>query len=231
MRTDDNRPDAQPRFSVEELKTKLAALAAQGRGRPGFGVIRSQPSGIYDFKLTGLTATPVDCHVRRIPQSPPAGQVLLCNLQWDDPADAWIAICHDRGQPNWLYGYLTQFPVDRATNPLFRLNGSTSTVVNLADVAPGGEVWDAADFKARLGFLTAQGRGAPGFGVRRSRPSGIYDFKLTGLTATPVDCHVRIHQSPPAGKVLLCNLQWDEPAGAWIAICHDQVQPHLLHGY
>ncbi|MFI9271388.1 hypothetical protein ACIGXM_11835, partial [Kitasatospora sp. NPDC052896] len=140
MGTDDNRPDTQPRFSLEELKANLAALAAKGRGKPGFGVVRSQPVGIHDFELTGLVASPVNCHVS-IGQPPPAGQVLLCDLQWDDVDGAWIAICHDRGQPNWLYGYLTDFPVDRATVPLFRLNGSTSTVVDLADVAPGGEVW------------------------------------------------------------------------------------------
>ncbi|MEU9125447.1 hypothetical protein AB0C96_37425, partial [Streptomyces sp. NPDC048506] len=99
-----------------------------------------------------------------------------------------------------------------------------------ADVAPGGEVWDAADFKARLVAMHARGRGKPAFGVVKSQPVGIHDFELTGLTTTPVDCHVTRGQRPPDKRVLLCNLLWHAPA-EWIAICHDQVQPHLLHGY
>ncbi|MEY9913220.1 hypothetical protein ABIA35_009487, partial [Catenulispora sp. MAP12-49] len=144
---------AAPRFTVEELQAKLAKMRMKGPGAPAFGIKgRNGNGGIgSEIALTGLADSDIDCYHFLDPV--PANRVLLCNVH--RVGHGWIAVCHDRSQPNWLFGYERSYPEDRTNVPLFRLpkmapgggpaTVTLTTVVDLADVDTGDAVWAPED--------------------------------------------------------------------------------------
>ncbi|MFI9271387.1 hypothetical protein ACIGXM_11830, partial [Kitasatospora sp. NPDC052896] len=200
------------------FKARLVAMHARGRGKPGFGVVRSQPVGIHDFKLTGLAARPVNCHVRI--GSPPAGQVLLCDLQWDDPA-GWIAICHDQVQPYELYGYSIGSDEPWGSDDamlLFALAGDATRVIDYGDVPRSG-LLDRIALAKLLLELHGRSSAERAFDVKPVKRTGPNepDLEITGLGPAPLYAVFKYGRPVLPGETPLFKVL-DEHLQRWLAV-------------
>jgi hypothetical protein len=202
-----------------DIQKLLKERHGRGRGAQAFGIQKTGANpGVDDFRITGLSKDPIECHVTAA-VAPPDNRIVLCNVVWDDPK-FWVTVCHDGVQSNTLFGYANGVPAIKRNTLLFARQGNFAVVeswVNYSD----SDVMDADDFLGKLKFLHARGIGSSAFSVEAvdpTKPTG--DLYVDGLAKGRVVCAVHHAVQPGPRLKVLCNLRRDDIPW-WITICNE----------